>query len=102
MASVRGEGGQYLTRRNWVMLGQQVKVSIKRSPVLKEENKEEKKKEKKEEKKEGKKEKKKEEEEEEEKVEEEEEEKDGDGEEQDPEEEVHFQNTLYPLLLYTQ
>ena len=33
VASMRGEGGQHLPRRKWVMLGQQAKV-FKRSPVL--------------------------------------------------------------------
>jgi len=34
VASMRGEGGQQLARRKWVMLGQQAKVFFKRSPVL--------------------------------------------------------------------
>ena len=31
---MRGEGGQHLVRRKWVMLGQQAKVFFRRSPAL--------------------------------------------------------------------
>eukprot|EP00092_Neocalanus_flemingeri_P035335 GFUD01038445.1.p1 GENE.GFUD01038445.1~~GFUD01038445.1.p1 ORF type:complete len:321 (+),score=123.61 GFUD01038445.1:42-965(+) len=34
VASMRGEGGQQLARRKWVMLGQQAKLLFKRSPFL--------------------------------------------------------------------
>ena len=34
VASMRGEGGQQLAKRKWVMLGQQAKLFFKRSPVL--------------------------------------------------------------------
>jgi len=34
VASMRGEGGQHLVRRKWVMLGQQAKVFFRRSPAL--------------------------------------------------------------------
>ena len=34
VASIRGEGGQHLARRKWVMLRQQAKVFFKRSPFL--------------------------------------------------------------------
>ena len=34
VASMRGEGGQHLVRRKWVMLRQQAKVFFKRSPFL--------------------------------------------------------------------
>jgi len=34
VASMRGEGGQQLARRKWVLLGQQAKLFFKRSPFL--------------------------------------------------------------------
>jgi len=34
IASMRGEGGQKLVRRKWIMLGQQAKLRFKRSPFL--------------------------------------------------------------------